>query len=86
MLDSSFFVESNKTWLVFKGFGSSREIQADFFGRKKNLLRISLPETGPLLVINGVISYNPYKWPYRWVPGAVTPTSKVITYNPLCNW
>ena len=24
---------------------------------------------GPLLVINGVMSYAPYKWPYKWVTG-----------------
>ena len=31
---------------------------------------------GPLLVINGVI--NPYKWPYKWVTGVITPISGVI--------
>jgi len=25
-----------------------------------------------LLAINGVITYNPYKWPYKWVPGRIT--------------
>ena len=27
---------------------------------------------GPLLVTNGVITYNPYRWPYKWVTGVTT--------------
>ena len=33
----------------------------------------------PILVVNGVISYNPYKWPYEWVTEVIIPTSGVIT-------
>ena len=33
---------------------------------------------GLLLVINGVTTYNPYKWPYKWVTGALTLLIKVF--------
>ena len=33
---------------------------------------------GPLLVINGVTPYNPYKWPIKWVTGATTLLIKVF--------
>ena len=32
----------------------------------------------PLLVIDGVVSYNSYKWPYKRVTGVTTTTSGVI--------
>ena len=31
------------------------------------------------LEINGAITYNPYKWPYKRVTGVTTPTSGVVT-------
>ena len=34
------------------------------------------PQGGPITNLNGVISYNSYKWPYYWVP------SKELTYPP----
>ena len=31
-------------------------------------------------------SYNPYKWPYKWVSGVITPTCTGRSYNCIYNW
>ena len=45
---------------------------------------------GPLLVVNGVIAYNHYTWPYQWVIGVmilrigVTTIFTTLGSGPLC--
>ena len=41
-------------------------------------------QDGPPLVVNGVISFNPYKWPYIRVTGVRTPIGRIITL--IYNW
>ena len=36
--------------------------------------------------ISDKLSYNPYKWPYKWVTGVVTHINGVISYNSTYNW
>ena len=33
----------------------------------------------PTMVINGVIIYNPYRWPCTWVTGGITSISGVLS-------
>ena len=48
-------------------------------------------EGGPLVVINGITTCDPYKWPYKWVTGVITQTSGMITllitsWGPPCRF
>ena len=42
-------------------------------------------QDGHLLVIQEVVRYNSYKWPYKWVTGVITPI-KVELFHPTSNW
>ena len=44
--------------------------------RSPNINRVGL-QSEPLLVIR-TYTYDPHKWPYKWISGVITPTSGVI--------
>ena len=37
---------------------------------------------GSLLVIHGVITYHPYKWPYTWLVGVIISPASGVNKNP----